>query len=100
VQNINQTVAMPSEKEYEDLLVAHPESLTCSCSQIISVYGDFVSLTPTFHQVCSSSFISQSFIDAMFDPYASYYNPLDLRATLSAQLQVNMKLKKSVIALV
>jgi hypothetical protein len=36
----------------------------------------------------------------MFDPYASYYNPLDLRATLSAQLQVNMKLKKSVIALV
>ena len=80
---------MPNENKYRDLLHAYADTLSCLCSRLTTVYGDFLSLPATFHQVCSSPFVSQSFTDARLDPNASYYNPLDIRATFSAQLHVS-----------
>ncbi|CAF4179203.1 unnamed protein product [Adineta steineri] len=87
-QNINRTVQTPNLSTYMNLLNEHPDTLTCLCSRINILFNDFVILTPTFHQVCSSQFISQALIDATYDSLAIYYNPLDIRITISFQLQL------------
>ncbi|CAF1419135.1 unnamed protein product [Adineta steineri] len=87
-QNINRTVQTPNLSTYMQLLNEHPDTLSCLCSRINILFGDFVILTPTFHQVCTSQFISQALIDATYDSLAIYYNPLDIRMTISFQLQL------------
>lgn len=37
-------------------------SLTCECEQITVAYSVFISLAPTFHQMCSSIFVQEQFI--------------------------------------
>ena len=94
LQNITLTVVTPSLSRYENLLVAHRSTLSCTCSRIKIPYGHFVTITPTFHQVCTSQFISQAVIDSTFDPIDGFYNPLDVRVTLSAQLQVCISIRR------
>ena len=50
-QLIKKTVNRPSLDVYERLLRDHTETLRCPCSSIASFYGEFVSITPVFHQV-------------------------------------------------
>ncbi|CAF1141419.1 unnamed protein product [Adineta ricciae] len=40
-------------------------SLQCSCSKVSISYGNFIQFQPSFHQVCSSDFISTNWIDAV-----------------------------------
>ncbi|CAF0944231.1 unnamed protein product [Rotaria sordida] len=48
----------PSEMIYDNLLNQYKSTLKCPCSQIAIEYSSFVSLSPVYHQVCSSPFIS------------------------------------------
>ncbi|CAF1249178.1 unnamed protein product, partial [Didymodactylos carnosus] len=41
----------------------YSQTLSCPCTQISIEYKEFISFQPTFHQVCSSDFISQSWLD-------------------------------------
>lgn len=36
--------------------------MTCECEQITASYSIFLSISPTFHQICSSSFVSDELI--------------------------------------
>ncbi|CAF1420813.1 unnamed protein product, partial [Rotaria sp. Silwood1] len=51
------------EKWQADSMVAL--SLRCPCSQISSPYKNFIRLTPKYHQICSSYFITLEWMDSI-----------------------------------
>jgi hypothetical protein len=56
------TVENPSRKTFEDLHNKYSTTLQCPCSQIAINYGSFVSLSPKYHPVCSSPYVSTAWI--------------------------------------
>ncbi len=79
---------------FNQLNLEHAETLSCPCSTISMPYKTFVSNTITFHPVCSSIFVSQQWIQALYLPNARVYPPLDFRATASSQVNQHWLLKK------
>ncbi|CAF5019105.1 unnamed protein product, partial [Rotaria sp. Silwood1] len=52
-----------------------PVGTKCPCSRISISYGEFTSLEPTYHQICSSDFISDRWINAIYTgSNATYFN--------------------------
>ena len=52
----------PSKEQFEVL----PIDASCSCSRISISYGRIVSLQASFHQVCSSDFVSDRWLNAIY----------------------------------
>ena len=76
----------PSFTDYRRLQ-AEEDTLRCSCSTISIPYSNFVLLPlPTFHQICSSPFISQSWISAVFN--RTTINRLTPQPSLGAHFQL------------
>ncbi|CAF0734638.1 unnamed protein product [Adineta steineri] len=48
-------------------------SLQCPCTNLTIPYSQFIQLQPFYHQVCSSDFVSERWIDAFTIFYASLY---------------------------
>ncbi|CAF0846073.1 unnamed protein product [Adineta steineri] len=64
-------------------------SMECSCSETSIRYGELMNHIPTYHQVCSSDFVTQRWIDALFDSTKTpFYFPIDFRSTASQQFQL------------
>ncbi|CAF3872057.1 unnamed protein product, partial [Rotaria sp. Silwood1] len=57
VQTISQTVASPTQEQYEKLLKQYSQTLQCPCTTISIPYEDFLRVASIYHQVCSSDFI-------------------------------------------
>ncbi|CAF0954327.1 unnamed protein product [Adineta steineri] len=55
----------PSLTKYKQLQTLYPDTLTCPCANTSMPYLTFVSLSPVFHQVCSSDLISESWISLL-----------------------------------
>jgi hypothetical protein len=75
----------PSKEEVKAL----PIDAQCPCSRLSISYGEFITLEASFHQVCSSDFVSDRWIEAIFS--VSNWNnsyPADFRTSGSAQFQV------------
>ena len=93
VQNVSQIetrvieVKNPSLESYLNLYGLHSD-VNCPCSQISTLYGSFVKLVPTYHPICSSEFISQTWIEMLSNSMTAFYFPADFRATASTQFQV------------
>ncbi|CAF1292384.1 unnamed protein product [Didymodactylos carnosus] len=51
------TVKSLTLKKYTKLLKQYPQTLSCPCTQITIPYGQFIKLSPKYHQICSSQFI-------------------------------------------
>ena len=67
--NANQTIVettivpTPSLDDYLLLYARHSSNdLSCPCSTITSEYGKFLTLTPTYHQLCTSAFLQGSWM--------------------------------------
>ena len=56
------SVTNPSLISYETLHISYPSTLKCSCSTKTIPYTNFLSLSPTIHQVCSSDFVDKRWI--------------------------------------
>jgi hypothetical protein len=56
------TESNPSLSTYMNLESLYSNTLICPCSNMVIPYQTFVSMSATFHQVCSSDFISNSWI--------------------------------------
>ncbi|CAF1302121.1 unnamed protein product [Adineta ricciae] len=56
-------ILKPSLTTYEDLLQSYADTVQCSCSQISIQYESFVTIVPHFHQICSSDFVSNEWIN-------------------------------------
>ncbi|CAF1607131.1 unnamed protein product, partial [Didymodactylos carnosus] len=68
---INRTLIViiksPTLKQYETLYEKYSETLTCSCTQISIPYEKFIYLSPIYHQVCSSQFITDKWFEYIND---------------------------------
>ena len=81
-------VHSPSLDQFKHLLNQYPSTLSCPCTPVIIPYRTFLSFTPQYHQVCSSDFISPTWISALFSVNTSRYHPLDFRNGASSQFQI------------
>lgn len=55
----------------------YPNTLHCPCSKFSVFYSTFVSVKIQFHQVCSSEFVEQIWIDKVFEQYNQLSLPVD-----------------------
>ncbi|UJR07361.1 hypothetical protein I4U23_011647 [Adineta vaga] len=78
------TLHHPTMIEFKSM----PPDAQCSCSRISIPYGEFISLHSSFHQVCSSDFVSDRWMKAVSIDMASLsYDPTDFRYVGGAQFQ-------------
>jgi hypothetical protein len=56
------TIDSPSLEVYSSLYEKYGEILTCPCTNIAIAQQEFISLTPTFHQICASDFVKSSWL--------------------------------------
>jgi len=78
------TIKNPTREQFEAL----PMDAQCSCSRISLPYGNFTSLQASFHQVCSSDFVTDRWFKAInFGANSTYFYILDFRTYGSAQFQ-------------
>ncbi|UJR18558.1 hypothetical protein I4U23_005465 [Adineta vaga] len=89
LQNI--TVMNPSLSTYTYLYQSHSDSLKCECSQLSIAQNEFIEITPTLHQLCSSQFISSNWYNRLFDGNFStqnlYYNSRRIKPSNFAVLE-------------
>ncbi|CAF1412777.1 unnamed protein product [Adineta steineri] len=84
----NKTVTFPSQSLYEKLQKKYSDSLECSCTKVSIPHGKFVRIIPKFHQVCSTDFVSQKWIDFIFKVDVELIMPIDVRTSMSAMWQL------------
>jgi hypothetical protein len=71
---------------FNQLYLKHGKTLLCPCAKDSVIYKGFVSTTFTFHPVCSSTFVSEKWIKALYLMDASRYGVTDFRTTASSQV--------------
>ncbi|CAF1557465.1 unnamed protein product [Adineta ricciae] len=77
-------IEYPIIDQFESL----PIDANCPCSHSSLGYGEFISLEITFHQVCSSEFVSDRWIKTLhFGLNSTYFHINDIRTYGSAQFQ-------------
>ena len=74
----------PTEHEFTQLSIHYPGAARCPCSRVSIGFSEFMRLDVTYHSVCSSDFISQTWVDATFNENVTRLSPIDVRKTLSA----------------
>ena len=84
--------SLPSQIRFERLSQAYSSTLDCPCSKISISYQTFANVRTIFHQVCSSEFVSEQWIN-FINIHTGNYPTLvigkdDLRSTLSAFWQI------------
>jgi hypothetical protein len=57
------TIETPIIEQYEKLYSSHSQTLTCPCKTISIDYDKFINIKYTLHQVCTSMFVTQDWID-------------------------------------
>jgi hypothetical protein len=82
-QQIKTTIiSIPTVTEFENLFQNGKLPNSCPCSQIAIQRSEFISLIPTFHQVCSSELITEDWLDRLSytTNTRSVYYYLDIRS--------------------
>ncbi|CAF0785764.1 unnamed protein product [Adineta steineri] len=75
-------VENPSVELYMELQETHSD-ISCLCSQISVAYGSFVELNLIYESVCSSGFVSQTWIEMLVNDITTQGHPGDFRASAS-----------------
>ncbi|UJR16806.1 hypothetical protein I4U23_003705 [Adineta vaga] len=85
-------VSNPSLEIYMELQKLYDTTLKCPCTQISILTGSFAEFVVEYDKICTSQFISQEWIDILFDNVTFRRFVVDFRATASNQFQVLRKL--------
>ncbi|CAF2577606.1 unnamed protein product [Rotaria sp. Silwood2] len=83
-QMTTEKIHSPSISDYERLQKRYSDTLQCLCAKISIPYYRFTNIEASFHQVCSSYFTSQKWIDFLFKNGDRNLWPMDVRTSLSA----------------
>ena len=84
VQTTSITIEHPTKSQFE----VFPFDAYCPCSCMSISYNEFTSIQATFHQVCSSDFVSERWIETIFSgSNSTYFFLLDFRIYGSAMFQ-------------
>ena len=79
------TLHHPSESQVNAIVA---DDTNCPCSRISLVYEEFITLEASFHQVCSSDFVTDRWIQTIFSgSNTTNFFQGDFRTTGSAQFQ-------------
>ena len=73
------TIDDPSVEKYEELYAEHSQSLACPCTKITTSYGTFVEVKYAFHEICSSSFVTDSWIGYIKSSHVGLLASIDFR---------------------
>ena len=71
------TIHQPNQALYEQLHTKYADTIECSCINVAIAYKTFMSITPRYHQICSSQFISLSFITQLQAHNRTNLHPAD-----------------------
>ncbi|CAF1269244.1 unnamed protein product [Adineta ricciae] len=85
----SETVSSPRESTFELLKIQYSSTISCPCSQVAIPYSQFLFVNVSaYHQICSSYFISSTFLKRIWgtDTVGDYILYLDAKV-LSAQLR-------------
>ncbi len=74
-------VEAPPLTQYLQLYSTYSQTLTCTCTQISINYGKFLGIEYRLHQVCSSIFVDQSWINFMAELMETKGYSRDFRIT-------------------
>ncbi|CAF1074309.1 unnamed protein product [Adineta steineri] len=81
------TIQNPTIDLYAELAAKY--SIECDCSETSIPHKEFISLQPIYHQVCSSDFVTQRWIDYLcHSTEHSFYFYADFRSTAVQQFQL------------
>lgn len=91
-QRHNEDIKISSFEFYQIVQNAYPStSIDCPCTQISFDFSTFYQLEPVFHQICSSDFIGDNWLNNLFVQYklqnASDTNPQTFIGTAFAYFQ-------------
>lgn len=75
-----------TESQFQHLLMEHPETLSCPCSNTATAYQKFVSNKIDMSEICSSVFVNISWIRSLHIPITGIYLSIDFRASAEAQV--------------
>ncbi|CAF1027933.1 unnamed protein product [Adineta ricciae] len=78
----------PSQITYEKLQKNHASTLLCPCSTNTILYRNFLSISPVYHEICSSGFISDQWLTSLHNINRTRYYQLDFRATATSLFQL------------
>lgn len=83
-RTISKTEYSPPHTRFSTLASKYPGTIYCPCSSIGIAFNTFVSTHVRFHQVCSSPFVQQAWIEKVFAEQSNAsFSIDDYRATLS-----------------
>ena len=64
------TVSKPSLEQYQELQTMYDgDTVDCPCSHVSITYASFIDFECSFHPVCKSDFLSQSYLRHLFEIY-------------------------------
>ncbi|CAF3692114.1 unnamed protein product [Adineta steineri] len=78
----------PSLATYMELQEIYDTTIKCPCTQISILTSSFAAFLVEYHDICTSQFISQKWIDLLFTNTTFWRFVVDFRATASNQFQV------------
>ena len=87
VQTHSVTLEQFSVATFEQLQTRYSTTINAPCTHVTNPYYKFIRLSPKFHQICSSPFVSDKWISSLFLPNATSHNILDFRTFSFAQFQ-------------
>ncbi|CAF3122264.1 unnamed protein product [Rotaria sp. Silwood2] len=88
LHTINMTVHNPSMEKFKDIYDKYSNTLTCPCSHTSLQYSEFANFQVTVHETCNSVFISQQWINEIYNANVSFIPPNDVRTILSSFWQL------------
>ena len=65
-KTVTYTIQKPTRATYQTLLDTYGDRVQCPCTSLTVPFKSFTSIEARYHQICSSEFISDSFISQMF----------------------------------
>ncbi|CAF1641592.1 unnamed protein product, partial [Adineta ricciae] len=88
IDSIQITIDNPSLTTYTDLYEKYG-NIKCPCTDIAITYRTFLTLSPTYHQVCSSDLVSDEWIQFLYDRRTTTFERVgDLRAIAFTHFQI------------
>lgn len=76
-------------EKFSKLYSEYGERLSCPCSTIQIPYEEFVSSSIRFHPVCTSLFVSQTWIEGLYLSNRTSYPIGDFRRTANSQVEIH-----------
>ncbi|CAF1364248.1 unnamed protein product [Adineta ricciae] len=82
------TISKPTQKQYERLELQYSVSLKCPCQELSIAYKRFIDIKLEYNEICSSDFVTQKWIDYLFEERLGFYHPLDFRRSAPFKFQL------------